>query len=197
MGGGSSSDNYVKVITDSSSTSQVTYGDLRALCEGHAEFDLFYDATYTYRRYLYRCSRAVREGSHYEVCFTTIPISDKEEQSEYDYGKYSNKVYEIYFWFWKVSDNGPSDDTIAYVGSDNVPGVNTHGFAERNIQADWNETDTAARTYIKNKPDLSTFATKTELNTKQDKLTGITDVQVVQSLPVSPVSSVLYLIPEA
>jgi hypothetical protein len=46
-------------------------------------------------------------------------------------------------------------------------------------------------------PDTSTFATKTELNTKQDTLTGITDVQVVQSLPVSPVSSVLYLIPEA
>jgi hypothetical protein len=36
-----------------------------------------------------------------------------------------------------------------------------------------------------------------EVNDKQNTLTGITDVQVVQSLPVSPVSSVLYLIPEA
>lgn len=49
-------------------------------------------------------------------------------------------------------------------------------------------------------PDTSTLATKTEvttgLGTKQNTLTGITDVQVVQSLPVSPVSSVLYLIPE-
>lgn len=50
-------------------------------------------------------------------------------------------------------------------------------------------------------PDTSTLATKTEvtngLGTKQNTLTGITDIQVVQSLPVSPVSTVLYLIPEA
>lgn len=49
-------------------------------------------------------------------------------------------------------------------------------------------------------PDTSTLATKNELTTglsnKQNTLTGITDVQVVQTLPVSPVSSVLYLIPE-
>jgi hypothetical protein len=49
-------------------------------------------------------------------------------------------------------------------------------------------------------PDVSNLATKTELTTglgtKQNTLTGITDVQVVQSLPASPVSSVLYLIPE-
>lgn len=47
---------------------------------------------------------------------------------------------------------------------------------------------------------VSGLATTTEvttgLGTKQNTLTGITDVQVVQSLPVSPVSSVLYLIPE-
>lgn len=46
-------------------------------------------------------------------------------------------------------------------------------------------------------PDVSNLATKTEVNAKQDTLTGITDVQVVQALPASPVSSVLYLIPEA
>lgn len=43
--------------------------------------------------------------------------------------------------------------------------------------------------------------TKSEVNSslagKQATLTGITDVQVVQSLPASPVSTVLYLIPEA
>lgn len=48
---------------------------------------------------------------------------------------------------------------------------------------------------------VSGLATKTEvttgLGTKQNMLTGITDVQVVQTLPVSPVSTVLYLIPEA
>jgi len=50
-------------------------------------------------------------------------------------------------------------------------------------------------------PDVSIFATESELQAvstaKQDVLTGITDVQVVQALPASPVSSVLYLIPEA
>lgn len=46
-------------------------------------------------------------------------------------------------------------------------------------------------------PDVSGLATKTEVNAKQDTLTGITDVQVVQSLPASPVATVLYLIPEA
>lgn len=48
---------------------------------------------------------------------------------------------------------------------------------------------------------VSGFATKTEvttgLGTKQNTLTGITDVQVVNSLPASPVATVLYLIPEA
>ena len=47
---------------------------------------------------------------------------------------------------------------------------------------------------------VSGFATKTEvttgLGTKQNTLTGITDIQVVNSLPGSPVATVLYLIPE-
>lgn len=46
----------------------------------------------------------------------------------------------------------------------------------------------------------STIATKTYVGNavqgKQNALTGITDVQVVQSLPASPVATVLYLIPE-
>lgn len=46
-------------------------------------------------------------------------------------------------------------------------------------------------------PVVTGFATKSELNGKQNTLTGITDVQVVNSLPGSPVATVLYLIPEA
>ena len=49
-------------------------------------------------------------------------------------------------------------------------------------------------------PTVTGFATEQELQAvstaKQNVLTGITDVQVVQSLPVSPVATVLYLIPE-
>lgn len=50
-------------------------------------------------------------------------------------------------------------------------------------------------------PSLSGYATETyvqgAVSGKQNVLTDITDVQVVQSLPASPVSTVLYLIPEA
>lgn len=54
-------------------------------------------------------------------------------------------------------------------------------------------------------PDVSNFVTDTEVTTeiteavsgKQDMLTGITDVQVVTGLPVSPTQDVLYLIVEA
>ena len=42
-----------------------------------------------------------------------------------------------------------------------------------------------------------TSADKTAWSAKQDALTGITDVQVVASLPANPVATVLYLIPES
>lgn len=44
---------------------------------------------------------------------------------------------------------------------------------------------------------VSGLATKVEVGNKQNTLTGITDVQLVQSLPAEPVATVLYLIPEA
>jgi len=39
-------------------------------------------------------------------------------------------------------------------------------------QADWKQTDRTAVDYIKNKPNLNVYATKTELNTKVDKVDG-------------------------
>ena len=148
--------------------------------------------------------------------------------------------------------------------------INTYNYDPLQVQANWNETSSSSKAYIQNKPDLSSYATKTDVQTvsaaipdvsnlatkvelqtvsaaipdtsdmatktwvgnqgyitsipatyvtdtelasavsglatknelttglgnKQNTLTGITDVQVVQTLPVSPVSSVLYLIPE-
>jgi hypothetical protein len=56
------------------------------------------------------------------------------------------------------------------------------------VQANWNETNTSSKAYIQNKPTIPTLST---LNTA-----GITDIQLVNALPASPVSSVLYLIPE-
>lgn len=159
--------------------------------------------------------------------------------------------------------SGTSPSYIAYTLYDSNSWVERSG----ELQANWNETSTSSASYIRNKPDLSTyatvasvtavadsipeielngndqvtaidghalivgssytpgtgiditndvisvnadvalasavsgFATKSEvttgLNGKQNTLTGITDVQVVQSLPASPVATVLYLIPEA
>lgn len=56
------------------------------------------------------------------------------------------------------------------------------------VNADWNETYTGSKAYIKNKPKIPTLV---DLNTA-----GITDIQQVASLPAEPVSTVLYLIPE-
>ena len=39
--------------------------------------------------------------------------------------------------------------------------INEWDSAEENVQVDWNETDTTSDTYIKNKPDLTTYATRT------------------------------------
>lgn len=66
-------------------------------------------------------------------------------------------------------------------------------------------SDMATKTWVGQQGYLtsvpSTYATKsyvdTAVSSKQDTLTGITDVQVVQALPASPVATVLYLIPEA
>lgn len=73
-----------------------------------------------------------------------------------------------------------------------VPETEEVTFEEINL------TDYALASAI---PSLSGYATETyvqgAVSGKQDVLTGITDVQVVQSLPASPVSTVLYLIPEA
>lgn len=44
---------------------------------------------------------------------------------------------------------------------------------------------------------IGTYATITQVADKQDKLTDVTDIQLVSSLPANPVATVLYLIPEA
>ena len=52
------------------------------------------------------------------------------------------------------------------------------------VQADWNQTDDSAVDYIKNKPtipDTSDFATKTELNAKQDTLVSGTNIKTVNN----------------
>ena len=46
--------------------------------------------------------------------------------------------------------------------------------AEANVQANWNETNSSSDAYIQNKPDLSQYATTTDLSDKADKVDGAT-----------------------
>lgn len=58
--------------------------------------------------------------------------------------------------------------------------------AEANVQSDWNEADSTQDDYIKNKPDLSVYATKAEvaedLADKQDKLTAGSNISIVNNV---------------
>ena len=79
------------------------------------------------------------------------------------------------------------------------------------INPDWEETDLSSPAYIQNKPELMTSADAANyIDSLFDDVTppsavrlvdlntaGITDIQIVNSLPSNPVSSVLYLIPES
>lgn len=47
--------------------------------------------------------------------------------------------------------------------------------AEANVQANWNETNSSSDAYIQNKPDLSQYATTTDLSDKADKVAGATN----------------------
>lgn len=87
------------------------------------------------------------------------------------------------------------------------------GVTFEQVNSDWNATSGVAE--ILNKPsvvdvtvgnliagdNISITASGDDIviavSGKQDILTGITDVQVVQTLPASPVATILYLIPEA
>ena len=97
-----------------------------------------------------------------------------------------------------------SNDTIvisATGGATYTAGQNINIDSDGTISATGVATTAQLQAVENEIPDVSGLATKTEVSTalagKQGTLTGITDVQVVQSLPASPVSTVLYLIPEA
>ena len=49
---------------------------------------------------------------------------------------------------------------------------------EPNVQSDWNTVDTEADSFIKNKPDLTVFATKSELNDAETTLTNYVDDEI-------------------
>lgn len=83
--------------------------------------------------------------------------------------------------------DGTNSDTFGLDDLQKLNGI--QAGAEANVQANWNEADSSSDAYIKNKPDLTVFATKAELNAKQDVLTpgtGITITNNVISADVDP-----------
>lgn len=50
--------------------------------------------------------------------------------------------------------------------------------AEVNVQSDWAESDSSSDAYIQNKPDLSVYATQTDLASKQDTLTAGSNITI-------------------
>ena len=58
--------------------------------------------------------------------------------------------------------------------------------AEANVQSDWNQANSSADDYIKNKPDLSVYATKQEVTDglagKQDTLTAGSNISIVNNV---------------
>lgn len=58
--------------------------------------------------------------------------------------------------------------------------------AEVNVQSDWSENDSSEDSYIRNRPDLSVYATKTEvasdLADKQDKLTAGSNITITNNV---------------
>lgn len=54
--------------------------------------------------------------------------------------------------------------------------------AEANVQSDWNVSDTSSDAFIRNKPDLSQYATQSDLDDKQDKLTAGDNITITNNV---------------
>lgn len=159
----------VKLLTNSVNTSEVTYGDLRALCNGTKVFYIKVPGTPNYGFKIFHPTRCSDWGSHCEVCFTSEPYSPRDEEGD-DMNVHNYYEANISFFFMDLRDDGPADTDIAIIGHGWE--VNLGVLTEASINPDWNISDIRNPRYIKNKPDLSTYATKTELSSVSGSLTG-------------------------
>lgn len=150
----------IKLLTTSVNTSEITYGDLRALCNGTQVFYVKVPDRPIYGSKIYHLTRCSDFGSHCEVCFTSEQYSPRDEEGGEDMSIHNYYEANISFFIMDAKDDGPADTDIAIIGTGWAQGVFTQG----SINPDWNITDTLNPRYIKNKPDLSTYATNTELS---------------------------------
>ena len=92
-----------------------------------------------------------------------------------------------------LTDSGQSSANLvhdaSYVHTDNnfttvlktkLEGVQSG--AEQNVQADWAQSDTSSDSYIQHKPDLSVYATQTDLASKQDTLTAGSNITITNNV---------------
>lgn len=92
-----------------------------------------------------------------------------------------------------LTDSGQSSANLVhdatYVHTDNnfttflktkLEGVQSG--AEVNVQADWAQSDTSSDSYIQHKPDLSVYATQTDLASKQDTLTAGSNINITNNV---------------
>ena len=95
------------------------------------------------------------------------------------------------------------EDKVLMVDSNGDPvWDNPTAFTQQ--QSDWTQTDNQAVNYIKHKPGakpvlagpgIQITETSSDITISTTTLSGISEIQYVQSLPANPVSGVLYLIP--
>ena len=127
-------------ITNNANTSEVTYGDLEALCNGTKMFNL------RYGNLIYYVARATRVASHCELIFST-PNTNTEYENYNEDLVYTKIKYSITIYFFP---DDVTDSTVAYINGNNIKRV------WLNIQPNWNETNTLSETYIQNKPSIPT-----------------------------------------
>lgn len=88
-----------------------------------------------------------------------------------------------------LTDSGLAADRVvtdpSYVHTDNNfttelknKLINIEAGAQANVQADWNETDSSADSYIQNKPDMSVYATQSDLSGLQPMLTAGSNITI-------------------
>ena len=130
-------------ITNNVNTSQVTYGDLKALCDGTKLFNL------RYGNLMYYVARAKKVGSHCELIFSTPNLNTEYDNYTNDllYTKFKYSIT-VFFFTDDIADN-----TVAYINGNAIKHVSL------NTQPNWNETNTLSETYIQNKPDLTQYQT--------------------------------------
>lgn len=185
---------HVTARVRASSTVQPLYNEFSLMFKGQGA-----DTVYTYRtdKLVLDCSTELNHD--FEVSFDLIPSEDIGLYAELDgvasgvsVGLIDMQVHRVYSGVVSVPDTVAPRPWV----SENFQGKLTPGTgisidennvisaeAAQQVQADWDQSDSTAVDFIKNKPDLSQFATTTDLAGKADKVTGATagDIAVLDA----------------